>query len=203
MMRRTLISVLSWSLATTAAAALSWWSVRTVMAGTAYDEPGAVPLTSSDRAAAGSPSPLPGLPGGRGTTPAPTATDASGSPLPGGPPSRQPSGAATAPGNGSTPRPGRGDGTAPDATDPSPPAPPAPPAAPGKVEAYDVTGGRVVLELHADSAQLVSATPAPGWQMQHWKQDKWIRVMFSRGEDAVSVFCTWHDHAPMVTVDGG
>ncbi|WP_367322865.1 hypothetical protein [Streptomyces sp. HUAS ZL42] len=45
-MRRGLVHVLAWSLATGAAVTLSWWGVHTVMAGTAYDPPRALPIAA-------------------------------------------------------------------------------------------------------------------------------------------------------------
>ncbi|AKJ12969.1 hypothetical protein ABB07_23920 [Streptomyces incarnatus] len=47
-MRRGLVHVLAWLLATGAAVTLSWWGVHTVMAGTAYDPPRALPVTAAD-----------------------------------------------------------------------------------------------------------------------------------------------------------
>ncbi|MCD7445312.1 hypothetical protein K4B79_44925 [Streptomyces lincolnensis] len=47
-MRRGLVLVLAWLLATGAAVTLSWWGVHTVMAGTAYDPPRALPVTAAD-----------------------------------------------------------------------------------------------------------------------------------------------------------
>ncbi|MFF3332345.1 hypothetical protein ACFYWX_22755 [Streptomyces sp. NPDC002888] len=47
-MRRGLVHVLAWALATGAAATLSWWGVHTVLAGTAYDPPRALPVTAAD-----------------------------------------------------------------------------------------------------------------------------------------------------------
>ncbi|MGW1746677.1 hypothetical protein ACWCRD_13850 [Streptomyces sp. NPDC002092] len=47
-MRRGLVHVLAWSLATGAAVTLSWWGVHTVMAGTAYDPPRALPITAAE-----------------------------------------------------------------------------------------------------------------------------------------------------------
>ncbi|WP_037676450.1 hypothetical protein [Streptomyces griseus] len=47
-MRRGLVHVLAWTLATGAAATLSWWGVHTVLAGTAYDPPRALPVTAAD-----------------------------------------------------------------------------------------------------------------------------------------------------------
>jgi len=48
-MRRGLVHVLAWSLATGAAVTLSWWGVHTVMAGTAYDPPRALPITVAEQ----------------------------------------------------------------------------------------------------------------------------------------------------------
>ena len=47
-MRRGLVPVLAWLLATGAAVTLSWWGVHTVMAGTAYDPPRALPITAAE-----------------------------------------------------------------------------------------------------------------------------------------------------------
>ncbi|MER6732874.1 hypothetical protein [Streptomyces puniciscabiei] len=52
-MRRGLVHVLAWLLATGAAVTLSWWGVHTVMAGTAYDPPRALPVTAADATAQG------------------------------------------------------------------------------------------------------------------------------------------------------
>ncbi|MFF8934079.1 hypothetical protein ACF08O_04900 [Streptomyces paradoxus] len=49
-MRRGLVHVLAWLLATGAAVTLSWWGVHTVMAGTAYDPPRALPIKAADAA---------------------------------------------------------------------------------------------------------------------------------------------------------
>lgn len=46
-MLRGLVHVLAWTLATGAAVTLSWWGVHTVMAGTAYDPPRALPITAA------------------------------------------------------------------------------------------------------------------------------------------------------------
>ncbi|GGU73721.1 hypothetical protein GCM10010260_01890 [Streptomyces filipinensis] len=52
-MRRGLVHVLAWLLATGAAVTLSWWGVHTVMAGTAYDPPRALPVTDAGATAPG------------------------------------------------------------------------------------------------------------------------------------------------------
>lgn len=84
-MRRGLIHVLAWSLATGAAVTLSWWGVHTVMAGTAYDPPRALPITAADATtqeskplasstARTTPSPSPSRKPSRTPAPAPSKT---------------------------------------------------------------------------------------------------------------------------------
>ncbi|MFH9548964.1 hypothetical protein [Streptomyces sp. NPDC017435] len=172
-MRRGLVHVLAWSLATGAATTLSWWGVHTVMAGTAYDPPRALPL-----AAAGATTQEPG--------PSASSTDR---PLV--PESRSPAPSRTP----TAPSPSR---TA--ATSPSPAPAPSGSGGSGQVKSYDTAGGRVVFDLDRTYATLVSATPGPGWSMQVWKTESWIRVEFASGADRVSVFCTWHDGPPRVEI---
>ncbi|WLW54766.1 hypothetical protein [Streptomyces sp. YU58] len=90
-MRRGLVLVLAWLLATGAAATLSWWGVHTVMAGTAYDPPRALPVTAADATTqesrplasptpSATPSPSPARKPAGTPTPAPTRAAASPSP---------------------------------------------------------------------------------------------------------------------------
>ncbi|WP_327315272.1 hypothetical protein [Streptomyces sp. NBC_01235] len=173
-MRRGLVHLLAWSLATGAAVTLSWWGVHTVMAGTAYDPPRALPLTAGD-ATTQDAKPL--------TTPTPTPTPTSTPNRPSRSPSPSPTPGSTSP-----------------AASPSAPTSPSSPAPAGSVKSYNTDGGRVVFDLGKASATLVSATPGAGWSMQVWKTESWIRVEFSSGADRVSVFCTWHDGPPRVEV---
>lgn len=69
------------------------------------------------------------------------------------------------------------------------------------MKSYPVDGGRVTFDLGETSAELVSATPASGWQMQVWKQPTWIRVTFTKDGRELSVFCLWHDSAPRVEIE--
>ncbi|MGW1718951.1 hypothetical protein [Streptomyces sp. NPDC002156] len=172
-MRRGLVHLLAWTLATGAAATMTWWGVHTVMAGTAYDPPRALPITAADSVrqksivqepAAQTPKPLP-----TATSPTPTPT-----------PTQEPSRSAT----------------------PTPTPTPSATASkiPSTVKAYDTDGGRAVFDLGTDYATLVSATPGAGWSMQVFKTETWIRVEFSAGADRVSVFCTWHDGPPHVQI---
>ncbi|MGI5375677.1 hypothetical protein ACQEV2_15775 [Streptomyces sp. CA-251387] len=170
-MRRGLVHVLAWSLATGAAVTLSWWGVHTVMAGTVYDRPRALPITAADATTQES-KPL------ASSTNRPT-------------PSKSPSPASPKPtGQPRTPAPSK-----PPAKSPSPS-----PTTSGQVKSYDTDGGRVVFDIGESSAALVSATPGAGWSMQVWKTETWIRVEFGAGADRVSVFCTWHDGPPRVEI---
>ncbi|MDH6702276.1 MULTISPECIES: hypothetical protein [Streptomyces] len=173
-MRRGLVHVLAWTLATGAAATLSWWGVHTVMAGTAYDPPRALPIAAGDATTQES------KPLASATSRAPKPTRSA--PPPARTPAVTPSASPTAPAPGATPT-------------PSPT-----PSTSGEVKSYDTDGGRAVFDLGATSATLVSATPGAGWSMQVWKTESWIRVEFTAGADRVSVFCTWHDGPPRVEI---
>ncbi|MFG2180904.1 hypothetical protein ACGFLS_19520 [Streptomyces abikoensis] len=83
---------------------------------------------------------------------------------------------------------------------PSPPVPPPVAASPtgGAVRSFPVRGGRAVFALGETSAALVSAAPDEGWRMRVWKQDGWIRVDFTAGPRASSLFVTWNGHPPLV-----
>ncbi|MFB9393295.1 hypothetical protein ACFPM3_33535 [Streptomyces coeruleoprunus] len=180
-MRRGLVHSLAWSLATGAAVTLSWWGVHTVMAGTAYDRPLARPLAPAETAA-GSPTGPEAEPRASSTQRPRTAPAL---------PSRSPSATRGESGPTREPTPSRSSAA------PSPTAG----TGGGTVKSYAVDGGRVAFDLGDTSAELVSATPASGWQMQVWKQDTWIRVTFTRDGREISVFCVWHDTAPRVEID--
>lgn len=185
-MRRGLVHVIAWLLATGAAVTLSWWGVHTVMAGTAYDAPRALPITAADASV------REGEDGDDGESLASSTSRPSPSPSPSDSASPAPSGTPREP----DPAPSR---TAPSTTPPAAPASPAP-ATSGRVRSYDTDGGRAVFDLGTSSASLVSATPGAGWSMQVWKTESWIRVEFTSGADRVSVFCTWHDGPPRVEI---
>ncbi|WP_189934693.1 hypothetical protein [Streptomyces sulfonofaciens] len=177
-MLKGLMHGLAWSLATGGAATLSWWGVHTVLAGTAYDPPRAVPI-----AAGGSP---------RHAKPVSSSTHR---PRPTPSPTRRPR----------PPRPPAPVHSAPAERGPSHSPPPSSPGTgtgtdDGVVRSYDTKGGRVVLDIGRTSARLVSATPNPGWSMQVWKEPSWIRVEFATDSDEVSVFCTWNGHQPQVQI---
>ncbi|MFD7528674.1 hypothetical protein ACFV8E_13960 [Streptomyces sp. NPDC059849] len=184
-MRRGLIHGIAWALSTGAAVTLSWWGVHTVMAGTAYDPPRALPIADAARAE------------GKEARTQPSFTyRPQKSPKPSTSPSAEDKG-------------GKDDGDrTPSAGSPhssEPAAPPSPTRTPSggnvNVKGYTVDGGRVVFDIHQASAELVSATPESGWQMQVWKTKQWIRVTFTRDDREISVFCSWYQHAPLVEIE--
>ncbi|WP_225801935.1 hypothetical protein [Streptomyces sp. NK15101] len=186
-MRRGLVHALAWSLATGAAVTLSWWGVHTVLSGTVYDPPRALPLPAGPAIGTAA----------SGDAPEPSSTRR--------PESAEPSEPATptpAPSEVRTPpaAPSSTPSRRPDPTTESPAAPPEP-ASGSRVKSYPVDGGRVTFDLGETSAELVSATPASGWRMQVWKQPTWIRVTFTQDGRELSVFCVWHDSAPRVEID--
>ncbi|MBZ6477214.1 hypothetical protein K9U14_28410 [Streptomyces griseocarneus] len=181
-MRRGIMQALAWALATAAAMAVSWYGVRTVLAGTAYEPPRALPISGGAAPEIGGPASSARAP--QPPSPPPSASPSSGTAAPSArrvTPTPTPGGEA-----GAAPRPGDG---------PSPGA--------GEVKSYPVRGGRVVFDLGESSATLVSATPDEGWRMRVWKQSAWIRVDFVAGPQTTSVFVTWNGHPPQVqTVEG-
>ncbi|WP_310720650.1 hypothetical protein [Streptomyces lydicus] len=179
-MQRGLVHAAAWTLATGAAVTLSWFGVHTVLSGTAYDAPRALSLADQVGASAADGGATPQVSSthrpkpSASSSPSPTAGRSAQSATPshgGGVPTRRPA---------ATPRAGAG------------------PASDGEVKSYSTAGGRVVLDMDGSSAELVSATPNSGWEMQVWKQDEWIRVDFSGSGAHTSVFCTWNGHPPMV-----
>ncbi|MEV6394890.1 hypothetical protein AB0M39_08955 [Streptomyces sp. NPDC051907] len=178
-MHRGLVHALAWSLSTGAAMTLSWWGVHTVMSGTAYDRPRALPIAADGATA-------------QAAKPQPSSTKSPPSPSPSKPASSDKDGkpSATPPAK----KPGK---STPPGAAPSSSAP----VSSGDVKSYTVDGGRVVFDIGKSSAELVTATPSAGWQMQVWKQPTWIRVTFTKDGREVSVFCTWNGHPPMVQFD--
>ncbi|MBL1097994.1 hypothetical protein [Streptomyces coffeae] len=176
-MQRALVQCLAWVLATGAAVALSWYGVRTVLTGTAYDPPRALTIAGEGRSTTQERSSSTHQP----DRPSRPSDERSASPSPG---------RSSAP-----PSPG----TKPD---PTPrPTKESKPEESGNIRSYPVRGGRVVFDIRDSGAELVSATPDSGWQMQVWKQTQWIRVDFTSGSETTSVYCTWHEGPPKVRVD--
>ncbi|MFF8955856.1 hypothetical protein [Streptomyces sp. NPDC014894] len=188
-MRRGLVHAMAWSLATGAAVTLTWWGVHTVMSGTAYDRPLAVEIDTEPE------------------TKEPTKEQGSSTKRPPSPtskPSAQPPVSSPGPSSQAVPEPSAtASKSASVAGEKTPMASGSPQTAKsaGTVKSYTVDGGRVVFDLGEKSAELVSATPNAGWQMDVWKQDFWIRVTFTKDGREVSAYCTWHGGRPTVVFD--
>lgn len=183
-MRRPLVHAGVWALTTGAAVTLTWFGVDAVLKGTVYDPPRAVPVSGvSPTWPGGEPEGTPA--GDMASTARPDTTASAGSPdatASAAPAAREPATAAPSP----TPTPEGEPAAAPPQTMAS------------TLETVSVDGGRAVFDLGAESAELVSATPEPGWEMRVWKQDQWIRVTFSGDGRELSVFALWHDSAPRI-----
>ncbi|MDH6110733.1 hypothetical protein P3T36_003102 [Kitasatospora sp. MAP12-15] len=173
-MRSGLVQTGAWAAATGVAVLLSWLGVSSVLSDSAFAPPLPLPVPASAPPA----------------LPAPVAASASPSP------SAQ-SGATDV---SATQHPSATASAAPSHRPPTPAATSTDSAAatPGTVQSYLVPGGRVALDMHPDSADLVSATPDTGWQMQVWHGDQWLRIDFTLGSSTNSVFVTWNGHPPDV-----
>ncbi|AUG77480.1 hypothetical protein CFP65_2658 [Kitasatospora sp. MMS16-BH015] len=176
-MRNGLVQLGAWAAATGAAVLLSWLGVHAVLSDASSAHPVPLPLPTA-RPATGPPPP--GGPHSPEPAPADSGAPSTGSPSDG-PPS--PSGTTARP----TPHPtasrqGTGTGT----------------PKPSSVRSYLVPGGRVALDIRPDAAELVSATPDSGWQLQYWTGDQWMRFDFTKDGATNSVFVTWNGHAPDV-----
>lgn len=198
-MRRLLKQGIAWTLSTAAAGMVSWWGVHTVMAATAYPSPSPIALTETQveekRREDSGPASTRRPDAGRATA-RPTPTGGSDEPA------EKPSPGPT-PSIGADPTPTRG------AASPSPEPDGAaggsgdrPTEGTGEVKGYAVDGGRVTFDMKRDYAELVSAAPNAGWRMQVWKHPLWIRVTFTQGDREISVFCSWHEHPPLVEIEG-
>ncbi|MFF0447424.1 hypothetical protein ACFYT4_13615 [Streptomyces sp. NPDC004609] len=179
-MRRGLVHAMAWSLSTGAAVTLSWWGVHTVMSGTAYDRPRAVPINPNTPTRQAKPQ--------VSETHRPPVKTAQSSPS-------NTSGAAR------TSRPPVTEPRQRPSRTPRPAAQPSTPAAPkpsGTMKGYTVDGGRVVFDVGPTSASLASATPNAGWEVAVWEEPMWIRVTFTKDGREDSVFYTWNGTAPRV-----
>ncbi|MDH6135253.1 hypothetical protein P3T37_004663 [Kitasatospora sp. MAA4] len=171
-MRSGLVQTGAWAAATGVAVLLSWLGVSSVLSDDAFGPPKPLPLPATSAAPGPAAAPSPSASPSPSTMPPPAPTHQSPTPTP----------ESSEDGNDDD----SADGG--DSADPTPSA----------VHSYLVPGGRVALDIHPDSAELVSATPDAGWQMQVWHGDEWMRIDFSLNNATNSVFVTWNGHAPDV-----
>ncbi|MFC5664698.1 hypothetical protein ACFP3U_17095 [Kitasatospora misakiensis] len=185
-MRNGLVQLGAWAAATGAAVALSWFGVHTALTGAAFERPTALPLPSPASADGARPAP----------TPSAAPPRSAGPPEPTAPPSTAPPSAT--PPRSTSPSPASAAPAAPTAAGPAPHRPAPAASTTSSVRSYLVPGGKVALDLGPDRASLVTAAPDSGWQMQVWDGPQWIRVDFTRDNQANSVFVYWNGHPPVV-----
>ena len=159
----------AWAAATAAAVSVSWLGVHRVLGDTSYEQPRMLPA-----APAASASSAPPLPTGVAT---PTGT-----PTPTGSPT--PTVTVTV-----TPTAGPGPSSAPEAGAST---------ANSAIQGYNRPGGRVVVDMGAASASVVTAIADPGWSVHQWNGDGYLRVDFMQGTTDSIFYVTWNGHAPMV-----
>lgn len=194
-MRRLLKHGIAWTLSTAAAGTVSWWGVHTVMTATAYTPPPALPVAQTPVKADPESTRGPDPRERRTTSPAPTRSAPAGD---GGAGRKTPADPSTSPAPSAEPT---GDDSGTDAlTSPSPTGEPGGNAT-TNAKGWTVDGGRVTFDMQEDHAELISATPHPGWRMQVWKHPQWIRVSFTDDDREIAVFCSWYQHPPLVEIE--
>ena len=174
--RMGLVRAGAWAAATAAAVSVSWLGVHRVLGDASYEQPrmlAAAPVTS-----ASSEPPLPAAIATPTQRPTPSST-------PG------PTGTAT----GRTHSPGP--------TAPADPGGSGSAGAPnGRIQGYNRPGGRIVVDMGPSSATVVTAVALPGWEVQQWTGDDWLRVDFMQGKLDSIFYVTWNGHAPFVQTWG-
>jgi hypothetical protein len=48
------------------------------------------------------------------------------------------------------------------------------------------------------TVRLISAIPNPGYAVQAWQGDQWLRVDFAKEDRTSSVIAAWNGHTPQV-----
>jgi hypothetical protein len=191
-MMRVVVGVAAWVTGTAIAVSVAWFGANVVLADAGVGQ--GVPVVNA--APSTPPAATPTPPAGAGTV-APSGSAAAGraartSPSP------QPAAAG-----------GTGPGTSAGSASVSPASTPVTSAASSAsatsttdgVHDYQLTGGRVTLDMTAGSVQLVSAVPDAGYAVQTWSGTGWLRVDFSSGPQVSSLIASWYQHAPSVTVE--
>ena len=175
-----------WACAALAATTVSWVAIRDVVATAAVGDP--VPAGAVVAAAGSTAEPT-----GRGGVPTPTATSLPSVSLSPGERIRPSAEPTTAPGGRPTDR------SAPGARSPGRSPWPSSTGI-GDYKGYVLEGGQVVVQMRVDSASLVTAVPASGYETQTWETDAWFRVDFVAGERRSSIIVAWNGHPPTATV---
>jgi hypothetical protein len=174
-MTRALTGLAAWLAGTALAVGLAWFGANMVVR-----DAGMSPGVQVINVAPASPTPQPTI--------APPSPASSAAGIPGTP---------VASGSPAASQPGRGAATG----SASPSTTPTSAADPGTVRSYTLAGGRVALDVSADSAALVTAMPDSGFSVETWSGTDWLRVDFSSGAQVSSLIASWYQHAPTVTVE--
>jgi hypothetical protein len=170
------VSAGAWAAATTAAVCVSWLGVHRVLGDGPSEQPRM--LTAVSAPVPSSAPPLPGSVGSATARPRPSGS-------PGGGRHRATPAAATAPGAPAT-TPGNGA-----SGDDS-----------GQIQAFTRPGGRIVVDMGASSATLVTAIADAGWSVHQWTGTDWLRVDFEQGTSDSIFYVTWNGHPPLVQTWG-
>lgn len=170
-----------WVSATALATGVSWVAIENLVTTAALGRPLAVSAPAPARPAA-----APATPTIAVTTPGPRVTRVA-----------RPEDSAT---SSAPPRRRPATSTSPAVPTVSPSAPVASSAPEVAAKGYPMKGGQVVLDLRADSAKLVSAVPAAGYETETWRTEYWLRVDFVSGDRRSSLIVSWYQHAPTVQV---
>lgn len=173
--RMGLVRAGAWAAATAAAVSVSWLGVHRVLGDTSYEQPrmlAAAPVTS-----ASSEPPLPAAIATPTQRPSPSSTPA---------PGRTGTGRTHSAAPTTAPDPGASDQA----------------AANGQIQGYNRPGGRIVVDMGPSSATVVTAVALPGWEVQQWTGDDWLRVDFMQGKLDSIFYVTWNGHAPSVQTWG-
>ncbi len=160
---------------------VSWFGVHRVLRDGSYEQPSAlVVAVATPTSASPTPPPLPTSIGSAVTIPSPSR-----SPTPSRSGSTTPSRSPSAPASASPP--------------------PTASATSGTIQTFTRPGGRIVVDMGAASAGLVSVTPDPGWSWHQWTTSTWLRVDFQQdGSGTDSIFyVTWNGHPPLVQTGTG
>jgi hypothetical protein len=193
-MMRVVVGVAAWVAGTAIAVCVAWFGANVVLADAGVGQ--GVPVVNA--APSMPPATTPAPPSGAGTG----AAGPTGSATAGGAASTSPSPKVSAAGGTGT-RASAGNASVSPTATPATSAASSSPATPTTdgVRDYQLTGGRVTLDMTAGSVQLVSAVPDAGYSVQSWSGTGWLRVDFSSGPQVSSLIASWYQHAPTVTVE--
>jgi hypothetical protein len=168
----------AWAAATAAAVSVAWLGVHRVLGDTSYEQPRMLAAAPGSGASSAPPLPTP-IASPTRTAPQTGPQTASGTPTP--PQSAGP-GSPSSPSDNGT---GAQNSTVGSSSS-------------GQIVGYNRPGGRVVVDMGASSASVVTAIADSGWSVHQWSGDDWLRVDFMQGSTDSIFYVTWNGHTPSV-----